>query len=269
MESQKNKLVIYDKKIYADQITAELRERWGLSKDEATLCFRNLRNNLHLPNSYHQTRLVVYTADFSHKRLSYGELIQHLAVLALYAEALSTNKLKHGYLIQEWNPALGWHPVINHMFSVAHTPKHTPTGPDPCMLAHTLKTPHDILQHLYRMFGFYCDARQEAQTEGMVYLSCPVQGDVVRLGTRYSEEIVFLFTKGKTRQSFSLTLKPNFTTGVPRNFEGTYRLSVKWDTDAATPLANFAMEELIAKSIPFGPMELGLPLLKASTKGSA
>ncbi len=262
-------LVFYTKKIYASQITDELRNRWKLSKDEATLCLRNLRNSIHVTGTYLHTCFETYTSDFLHKRLSGGDLIQHLAVLALYANALQSNKLKQGSLVQEWNPAHGWHTALNRMFLVAHTPKHPVTGPDLCTLTTRLNTPDELLLHLYQMFKFHCGASTIPHSESFSSLSNAVPGGHIRLGRRNANEIVFLYTIEKTRCEFSISLTPNVSTGMPRRFQGTYRLGIKWNTDADTPLANFAIEDLIAKCVPFGPMEITLPLLTAPAKRTA
>lgn len=271
MENPKHSsaLVLYEKKLYAEQITTELRNRWGCTEDEATLRFRELRNAIRIDKSYEKKRFEAYTSDFAFKRLSFVELIQHIAVLALYTRALTSNRLKKGRLTQEWNLADGWHPALNRMYMVAHTPKYTVSGPDLCTLVEKLHKPEELLIRFFDMFNFYCNSLATPHSEGISSIACPTPDGQISLGRRNGHEIVFLYEAKATQCRFSLTLTPRFTVGIPRRFQGTYRLGIQWNTGAATPLENFAIEELIAKCIPFGPMELDLPLLTAQAQRTA
>lgn len=243
---------------------AKVLQDFGIPANSIPSYISTLRNEVrrHGVSNYVIERYNAYWSQFLHGEISNRELVTLVAILALYADALQRNKLQHGSLSQLWTPAeQGWHPVLNRMVTLGCSTEIPVQGLDPYSLS-LLRDPSDLAKTL---LGFTCFHRRVTflpGPEGFDSIPCSQPGGAILLGRRRMHEkdgeIVFLYRVEHASTRFAITLTPLWG---DKGFTGSYRLSASWHTGSTRPKAAFGIEELIAKSLPFGELDLTLPLL--------
>ena len=246
----------------ADLARAE-KQRGHLTESSLTCFYEALQDQqLGIGSPYVAERFKAFVHQHEQGEISRNQLYRHIEVLMQYAEALQSNKLQHGSLSQLWTPATqGWHPVLNRMVTLGCSTETPVQGLDPYSLS-LLRDPSDMVKAL---LGFTCFHRKVTflpGPEGFDSIPCTQPGAVIKLGRHlpYKEdgEIVFTYRVEHASTRFAITLTPLF---AKQGFTGSYRLSASWHTGSTRPKAAIGIEELIAKSLPFGELDIILPLL--------
>lgn len=187
--------------------------------------------------------------------MSFQILCTYVQILMQYAEAIDANALQCGTFVQNgWTPAQhGWHHALSLLLTAAHTQPHPIVSASTYMLAEVMNTPQKLMEHLVKMFSFHRQSELKEPSEP--YLEVTLLQD--------SQIRVAYESLGSSRK-LELTLTPCQPCHPPS--PANYKVTVTWNSGSPDPTQGFAIEELLARSQPFGQTKLHLPLLAPARK---